>query len=485
MRHFKTSSSSLLLIQFLLTFILVSPLSLAIAETQVINNTELSLKQKFQEELDTWVLRAYEGDRDAQFKVGVLFTNDQFSQPDYEQAVYWYKQAARQDHILAQYNLGHQYLNGVGVKKSIETAMQWWLKAAKLGHALAQFNIGRAYYLGIGLPENQQEAKYWFQQAANNQEPKSLEILKELGWDNDTQVESVITAVEPTATVEPVAIDESKASSDEKTEELSQEITIPAEPQENSTETTRSTPDTQIASAEDNPITNSNYPIALYTNPNTRSILVSTVGSIIGKLNKGEEVEILNHVGEWYRIISPARFQAWVRTADLKDLSQNNIALPELATANNDVSPDKSTSNKWSLSQKTAAPEAPVATNKETTQITVNSNEWLFSQEASGYTIQLASFDTQEKVKNFLKNTNLKGDINLHRFTSKSKKISWTYFLYGAYPDKTTATSAKNELDNKQSWVRNIGKLQQNRCISWKKQIPSPKELNIYCIPQQ
>ena len=56
------------------------------------------------------MLAAYEGDRDAQFKVGVLFTNDQFSEPDYEQAVYWYKQAARQGHPLAQYNLGHQYL---------------------------------------------------------------------------------------------------------------------------------------------------------------------------------------------------------------------------------------------------------------------------------------------------------------------------------------------------------------------------------------
>jgi hypothetical protein len=111
-------------------------------------------EQQYQAELEKWMLRAYEGDRDAQFRVGALHSNSQFNQPDVEQAVYWYKQAARQGHVLAQYNLGHQYLAGVGVKPSLTTAMSWWLKAAKQDHDLAQFNIGRAYYLGIGVAED-------------------------------------------------------------------------------------------------------------------------------------------------------------------------------------------------------------------------------------------------------------------------------------------------------------------------------------------
>lgn len=141
-----------------------------------------ALQNKYQEELDKWMLQAYEGDRDAQFKVGVLFTNDQFSSADFEQAVYWYKQAARQGHSLAQYNLGHQYLTGVGVKRSEMEAMMWWLKAAQQDHPLAQFNVGRGYYLGIGLAEDHSQSQYWFKRAAQNQEPKSIEILEQLGW---------------------------------------------------------------------------------------------------------------------------------------------------------------------------------------------------------------------------------------------------------------------------------------------------------------
>ena len=150
-----------------------------------IATSEENLEAKYKKELDHWMLAAYEGDRDAQFKVGVLFTNDQFSEPDYEQAVYWYKQAAHQGHPLAQYNLGHQYLTGQGVNKNENEAVSWWLKAAKQDHPLAQFNIGRATYLGIGLEKDEKEAKRWFERATANGEPKSAAILVELGWDEN------------------------------------------------------------------------------------------------------------------------------------------------------------------------------------------------------------------------------------------------------------------------------------------------------------
>ena len=155
-----------------------------------IKTNESNLKQEYRDELDKWMLLAYEGDTEAQFKVGVLFTNDQFSQPDFEQAVYWYKQAARQGHVLAQYNLGHQYLMGVGVRKNELTAMQWWQKAAESDHALAQFNIGRAYFLGIGFEKDQVLSKYWFKRAAYNKEPKSIDVLNELGWSDDSIIAS-------------------------------------------------------------------------------------------------------------------------------------------------------------------------------------------------------------------------------------------------------------------------------------------------------
>lgn len=135
------------------------------------------LAAQYKIEFDRWMLEAYEGDADAQFKVGVLYTNSQFREPDFEQAAYWYKQAARQGHVLAQYNLGHQYLTGQGVRKSEKEAMDWWQKAAEQDHALAQFNLGRANYLGIGMAQDHKRARYWFERATENGEPKSAQIL--------------------------------------------------------------------------------------------------------------------------------------------------------------------------------------------------------------------------------------------------------------------------------------------------------------------
>ena len=143
------------------------------------------------------MLKAFEGDADAQFKVGVLFTNDQFSPADNEQAVYWYTQAARQNHTLAQYNLGHHYLTGLGVQQSETQAMRWWLLAAEKDHALSQFNVGRAYYLGIGLESDHALARRWFTRAAQNGEPKSADILAQLGWDDGQLANTSVTQTTP------------------------------------------------------------------------------------------------------------------------------------------------------------------------------------------------------------------------------------------------------------------------------------------------
>ena len=103
----------------------------------------------YREALDIWMLRAFEGDPQSQFRVGVLFGEGKGVAPDFEQSAYWFTQAARQGHAAAQYNLGHAYHSGGGVKQSETDALTWWEAAAKGGHELAQYNMGRAYYMGM------------------------------------------------------------------------------------------------------------------------------------------------------------------------------------------------------------------------------------------------------------------------------------------------------------------------------------------------
>ncbi len=477
-----------------------------------------ALETDYQAELDKWMLQAYEGDQDAQFKVGALFTNDQFQSADMEQAVYWYKQAARQGHALAQYNLGHQYLTGVGVKRNEAEAMKWWLKAAEQEHPLAQFNIGRAYYLGIGLKEDHSQSKLWFRRAAKNNEPKSIDILTQLNWETDAPVADSSEAISTSESLEA-----KNGGSTNKTKHTAQEheeepvAKLQAEDKKVDTlegEQVNSAP-TSGAAGKD--LSASSKPIAVYTDPSKRSVLIAildirdqlvvsdsdaqwtkvrnvggfpvwvhqdfiqitddigtiqgnavnarsvpliTKGSIVGRLNDGEKLAVLDKRNGWFRVMSPNRFHAWVKTEDFQDEKQVAIAPVKDAVKTEDSTTRNSS---------------------QTVSNSLNNNDWLFSQSSDRYTLQLASFNEASKVAEFTARKKFVNNKNLHGFTSVSKGKEWTYFAYGSYASSDEAKLAREEIGQKLAWIRSFSKLQQNRCIAWKKQIPAPKELNKYC----
>jgi len=519
-----------------------------------IKSSRADIEKEYRQELDQWILRAYEGDRDAQFKVGVLFTNDQFDRPDYEQAVYWYKQAARQGHVLAQYNLGHQYLAGQGVQSSERQAMEWWLKAAEQDHALAQFNVGRGYYLGIGLEEDHEKSRAWFERAAQNGEPKSIEILKQINWPDDNSVATSIatkdipktnskSASEPsdTAAIEDntpsikspptntVPADALLSTATAEITTLPSEALVVTEPV-----TTKSEPVTETSpTLEPEPqlepsshvavpeilIVSEERSIEVFTNPKIRSLLITIAnlndgitiekrsrkwtsissaagfpvwvhgdfvsvkdnigqitgsnvnarsepkisnGSVVGRFNEGESATVIESNGDWHRLISPTRFTAWVKTKELDSLRA--------------ASPKTNTSPSDSIS--------PKVTSTSTTEITdnINNNEWLFSQSPEDYTLQLASFNAKSNATKFLENRKLDADPNLRSFASSRDDLNLIYYLYGSYTGKSDAKKAKKGLKLPKAWVRSFGQLQQNRCVTWKTQLPTPQELKTYCL---
>ncbi len=500
------------------------------SQTTLANNLSApSLESDYQEELDKWMLQAYEGDREAQFKVGVLFTNDQFQSADMEQAVYWYKQAARQGHALAQYNLGHQYLTGTGVKRSEPEAMKWWLKAAEQDHPLAQFNLGRAYYLGIGLDQDHDQSRLWFKRAAKNNEPKSIDILKQLKWYESGDFKAVVVQqprateqavrVSPEPISEPTPISEPElALETEPTQSSSPEQPEEAfsnEPIANSADSQADAAQVKLDKAAQVLKMDSKNPIAVYTDPAKRSVLIAIIdirdqlsvtnsgpkwtqvtnqngfpvwvqenyldvsnkigtvkgnavnarsvplitnGTVVGRLNNGETLLVLDKKNSWYRVMSPSRFKAWVKTDEFKR-SKTPATKPATSQLEDD---DKTQINAVKIRL-------------------VSDDQWLFSQPADGYTLQLASFDDPQKVAMFTSRKKFLDNPELHSFTSTSRDINWTYFLYGEFSSKESAIKTRTEIDQKKAWIRSFGKLQQNRCLAWKKQIPTPKELNKYC----
>ena len=89
--------------------------------------------------MENLLLKAKQGDPDAQFALGerYYYGNRDVSQ-DYEQAVYWCRQAAEQGHADAQYNLGYYYREGYGVSQDLEQAIYWYSKSAEQGNTCAQ-----------------------------------------------------------------------------------------------------------------------------------------------------------------------------------------------------------------------------------------------------------------------------------------------------------------------------------------------------------
>lgn len=116
-----------------------------------------------------WRQLAENGDREALFTLGALFTvGDRRTgiDRDPQAAADWYKRAADLGHGVAQFNLGVFYANGSGVPQDMTAAARWWQRAAIQGHVEAQFNLGLLYAQGMGIAADPVEAVRWWELAA-------------------------------------------------------------------------------------------------------------------------------------------------------------------------------------------------------------------------------------------------------------------------------------------------------------------------------
>jgi TPR repeat protein len=75
---------------------------------------------------------------------------------------------ADQGDRVAQYELGIRYSQGRGVDKNPFTAVEWFQRSADQGLPQAQFELGSAYWLGEGAAPDIAEATRWYREAAPN-----------------------------------------------------------------------------------------------------------------------------------------------------------------------------------------------------------------------------------------------------------------------------------------------------------------------------
>ncbi len=83
-----------------------------------------------------------------------------------EEAIKFYKEAARGGHTQAQYELGLYFDEGIHVTQNLQEAVTWYRLAALAGYGPAQLSLGSCYEKGDGVRQDYKEALKFFQQAA-------------------------------------------------------------------------------------------------------------------------------------------------------------------------------------------------------------------------------------------------------------------------------------------------------------------------------
>jgi TPR repeat protein len=109
---------------------------------------------------------AENGDAEAQYTLGIIYSQGQGVLQDDAEAVKWYRRAADQGYVLAQGNLGYMFSKGRGVVQNDGEAMKWFWMAAEQGQGSAQYNVGLRYHKGQGVLQDYVEAKRWYRMAA-------------------------------------------------------------------------------------------------------------------------------------------------------------------------------------------------------------------------------------------------------------------------------------------------------------------------------
>ena len=128
-----------------------------------------------------WFVTAAEnGHADAQYMAGMGKLLGRGTLYDEEGAVEMFRQSAQQGQQRAQYQLGLAYLNGRGVVKDRPWGRQWLEQAAWNGHMQAQFMLGALFAKGVGGQENLAEAWRWLEKSRLSGQAQSAVALKRL-----------------------------------------------------------------------------------------------------------------------------------------------------------------------------------------------------------------------------------------------------------------------------------------------------------------
>ena len=119
--------------------------------------------------LKEWRPLAEQGNAQAQWGLGVLYSQGKGVLQDYSKAIRFYKLSATKNNSDAQLGLAIMYQEGLGVIQDYTEAYNWYRRAAKQGSAVAAGALGYNYSKGThGYLKDNVMAHAWYNIASAN-----------------------------------------------------------------------------------------------------------------------------------------------------------------------------------------------------------------------------------------------------------------------------------------------------------------------------
>jgi hypothetical protein len=111
-----------------------------IAKKEALDRKLESDKKQFED----YTLKAKQGDKDAQYNLGVVYQNGYLGQKRDEELAYkWFVKSAEQGYSDAQLNAGYMLVEGIGTNQNKIKGYQYLLSASKQGNSKAQSNLDK------------------------------------------------------------------------------------------------------------------------------------------------------------------------------------------------------------------------------------------------------------------------------------------------------------------------------------------------------
>ena len=135
--------------------------------------------------------QAQSGDTTAALQVARAYQNGIGTQPNNEQALAWYQQAALRGSVQAKLDLFCIYTKGKLGAADPQAALAYLQAAAQENHPDAQHKLGNMYMHGETLPQHEGQALFWYINAAANGSAEATAKIKAFSTENPALYDSV------------------------------------------------------------------------------------------------------------------------------------------------------------------------------------------------------------------------------------------------------------------------------------------------------